>query len=34
VVFLEAEPEEESIYRRTGFADVTTKIWIRVQSVS
>jgi len=29
VVFLEAEPEEESIYRRTGFTDVTTKIWIR-----
>jgi hypothetical protein len=29
VVFLEAEPEEESIYRRTGFTDVTTKIWLR-----
>jgi predicted acetyltransferase len=27
LVFLEAEPEEERIYRHTGFADVTTKIW-------
>jgi ribosomal protein S18 acetylase RimI-like enzyme len=27
LVFLEAEAEEEQIYRRTGFADVTTKIW-------
>jgi GNAT superfamily N-acetyltransferase len=27
LVFLEAEPEEEQIYRRAGFADVTTKIW-------
>jgi ribosomal protein S18 acetylase RimI-like enzyme len=29
LVFLEAEPDEESIYRRTGFTDLTTKIWIR-----
>jgi ribosomal protein S18 acetylase RimI-like enzyme len=29
LVFLEAEPDEESIYRRTGFTDVSTKIWIR-----
>jgi ribosomal protein S18 acetylase RimI-like enzyme len=29
LVFLEAEPDEESIYRRTGFIDVSTKIWIR-----
>lgn len=29
VVFLEAEPAEESIYRRTGFTDVSAKIWIR-----
>jgi predicted acetyltransferase len=28
LVFLEAESEEERIYRRTGFIDVTTKIWI------
>jgi ribosomal protein S18 acetylase RimI-like enzyme len=28
LVFLEAEPEEERIYRRAGFADATTKIWI------
>jgi len=27
LVFLEAEPEEEQIYRRTGFTDATTKIW-------
>jgi ribosomal protein S18 acetylase RimI-like enzyme len=27
LVFLEAEPEEERIYRHAGFADVTTKIW-------
>ena len=27
LVFLEAEPEEERIYRRAGFTDVATKIW-------
>jgi predicted acetyltransferase len=27
LVFLEAEPEEERIYRRTGFTDATTKLW-------
>jgi GNAT superfamily N-acetyltransferase len=27
LVFLEAEPDEEQIYRRTGFTDATTKIW-------
>jgi ribosomal protein S18 acetylase RimI-like enzyme len=27
LVFLEAEPEEEQIYRRTGFTDATTKLW-------
>ncbi|MGD0703899.1 MAG: GNAT family N-acetyltransferase [Trebonia sp.] len=27
LVFLEAEPEAEQLYRRTGFADATTKIW-------
>lgn len=26
-VFLEAEPEEERIYRRTGFTDATAKLW-------
>jgi ribosomal protein S18 acetylase RimI-like enzyme len=31
LVFLEAEPAEERIYRRTGFADVTTKIWISLR---
>jgi hypothetical protein len=31
-VFLEAEPEEEQIYRRTGFTDVTTKIWVSIRS--
>jgi GNAT superfamily N-acetyltransferase len=30
MVFLEAEPEEERIYRRTGFTDVTAKIWISI----
>ncbi len=28
LVFLEAEPGEERIYRRTGFVGVTTKIWM------
>jgi ribosomal protein S18 acetylase RimI-like enzyme len=28
LVFLEAEPGEEQVYRRTGFVDVTTKIWM------
>jgi ribosomal protein S18 acetylase RimI-like enzyme len=28
LVFLEAEPAEERIYRRTGFVEVTTKIWM------
>lgn len=27
LVFLEAEPAEEQIYRRAGFTDATTKIW-------
>jgi GNAT superfamily N-acetyltransferase len=27
LVFLEAEPEEEQIYRSTGFTDATTKLW-------
>ena len=27
LVFLEAEPGEEQLYRRTGFTDATTKIW-------
>ena len=31
LVFLEAEPEEEQIYRRTGFADATTKIWASIR---
>jgi GNAT superfamily N-acetyltransferase len=31
LVFLEAEPEEEQIYRRTGFTDVTTKIWASIR---
>jgi ribosomal protein S18 acetylase RimI-like enzyme len=30
LVFLEAEPEEEQIYRRTGFTDATTKIWASI----
>jgi GNAT superfamily N-acetyltransferase len=31
LVFLEAEPEEEQIYRRTGFTDATTKLWISIR---
>ena len=31
LVFLEAEPAEEQIYRRTGFADATTKIWASIR---
>jgi ribosomal protein S18 acetylase RimI-like enzyme len=31
LVFLEAEPEEEQIYRRTGFTDVTTKLWASIR---
>jgi ribosomal protein S18 acetylase RimI-like enzyme len=31
MVFLEAEPEEEEIYRRTGFTDATSKIWISLR---
>jgi ribosomal protein S18 acetylase RimI-like enzyme len=31
LVFLEAEPEEEKIYRRTGFTDATTKIWASIR---
>jgi len=31
LVFLEAEPEEEQIYRHTGFADATTKIWASIR---
>ena len=29
--FLEAEPEEEQIYRHTGFTDTTTKIWASIR---
>jgi GNAT superfamily N-acetyltransferase len=31
LVFLEAEPEEEQIYHRTGFTDATTKIWASIR---
>jgi GNAT superfamily N-acetyltransferase len=31
LVFLEAEPEEEQIYRRTGFTNVTTKLWASIR---
>jgi ribosomal protein S18 acetylase RimI-like enzyme len=31
LVFLEAEPEEEQIYRRTGFTDATTKLWASIR---
>jgi hypothetical protein len=31
LVFLEAEPDEEQIYRRTGFTDATTKIWASIR---
>jgi len=31
LVFLEAEPEEEQIYRHTGFTDTTTKIWASIR---
>jgi ribosomal protein S18 acetylase RimI-like enzyme len=31
LVFLEAEPAEEHIYRRSGFIDVTTKIWVSIR---
>ena len=31
LVFLEAEPKEEQIYRRTGFTDATTKIWASIR---
>jgi GNAT superfamily N-acetyltransferase len=31
LVFLEAEPEEEQLYRRTGFTDATTKIWASIR---
>jgi GNAT superfamily N-acetyltransferase len=31
LIFLEAEPEEEQIYRRTGFTDATSKIWISLR---
>src|SRR6202522_3159779 len=31
LVFLEAEPSEELIYRRGGFVDVTTKIWMSLR---
>lgn len=32
LVFLEAEPEEEEIYRRTGFTEATTKLWTSIRS--
>ena len=31
LVFLEAEPEEEQIYRRTGFTDATAKLWASIR---
>jgi GNAT superfamily N-acetyltransferase len=31
LVFLEAEPAEEQIYRRTGFTDATTKLWASIR---
>jgi ribosomal protein S18 acetylase RimI-like enzyme len=31
LVFLEAAPGEERIYRRTGFVDATTKIWMSLR---
>jgi ribosomal protein S18 acetylase RimI-like enzyme len=31
LIFLEAEPEEEQIYRRTGFTDAATKIWASIR---
>jgi ribosomal protein S18 acetylase RimI-like enzyme len=31
LVFLEAEPDEEQIYRRTGFTDATTKLWTSIR---
>ena len=31
LVFLEAEPEEEQIYRRTGFTDASTKLWASIR---
>jgi predicted N-acetyltransferase YhbS len=31
LVFLEAEPGEEQIYRRTGFTDTTSKIWASIR---
>jgi ribosomal protein S18 acetylase RimI-like enzyme len=31
VVFLEALPDEEEIYRRTGFADVSAKAWLSLR---
>lgn len=31
LVFLEAEPEEEDIYRRTGFIEVSSKIWLSLR---
>jgi GNAT superfamily N-acetyltransferase len=31
LVFLEAEPAEEQIYRRAGFTDATTKLWASIR---
>jgi ribosomal protein S18 acetylase RimI-like enzyme len=31
LVFLEAEPGEEQLYRRTGFTDATAKIWASIR---
>jgi GNAT superfamily N-acetyltransferase len=31
LVFLEAEPAEEQIYRRTGFTDVIAKVWVSIR---
>jgi ribosomal protein S18 acetylase RimI-like enzyme len=31
LVFLEAEPDEEQIYRRSGFTDATTKLWASIR---
>ena len=31
LVFLEAQPEQEQVYRCTGFTDATTKIWASIR---
>jgi len=32
LIFGKAEPEEEQIYRSTGFIDAATKIWASIRS--